>query len=286
MRTTVGAAAAAAAARLRAAGFDGDEAVRDASVIARGLLGWSPADWLSRRETDADPGFLAAFEALVVRRAAHEPVAYLLGTREFYGRPFVVAPGVLIPRPETELLIDTALAWLRAHDARAAATVVDVGTGSGCIALTIALEQPDVRITATDRSSDALAVARQNAAALGVAAIDWRLTDLLDDVPGPVDLVLSNPPYVPERDRTSLASDVRDYEPAMALFGGDDGLDVVRRLIPAAAAALRAGGRFICEVGAGQREAVTDLLRADGFRDIQWAADLQGIPRIVSAERT
>lgn len=285
---TIAAAVTDGVARLVAAGWSRDEAATDAAVIARGLLGWSLADWLSRRDADAPADVVEAFNTLIARRAAHEPVAYLLGAREFYGRNFRVRPGVLIPRPETELLVEVALQWMEAIGAR---TIVDVGTGSGCIAVTLALEAHDegtggLSITATDQSSAALDIARANAEALGVPPpIDWRQTDLLDGITGPLDLVVSNPPYVRDRDRAALAPDVRDYEPAAALFGGDDGLDVVRRLIPAAAARLRPGGALIMEVGHDQRPAVTTLLDQAGFQRMDWHTDLQRIPRVVAAVR-
>jgi release factor glutamine methyltransferase len=277
---SVAAAVTAAAARLRAAGFPADDAGRDASVLARGLLEWSLADWLSKRDSAPPPGFVAAFDALVDRRLAREPVAYLLGKREFYGRPFAVRAAVLVPRPETELLVDVARTWIREGNVR---TVADVGTGSGCVAITLVLEHPALAVLATDTSPDALSVARLNADTLGAGSIDWRLTDLLDGVCGPLDLIVSNPPYVPERDRGSLQPDVRDFEPALALFAGADGLDVIRRLVPAASATLRAGGGLVMEVGFGQSAGVTSLLEAAGFSDVTWHADLQGIPRVVAA---
>jgi len=278
---TLAAAVASGAARLRAAGFTREDADRDAGVLARGLLGWSLADWMSRRDDVASPDWLNTFEALIGRREAREPVAYLLGTREFYGRPFAVTSSVLIPRPETELLVDLALEWCRAAGARSA---LDVGTGSGCIAVTLALESPALVVTGLDCSADALATARQNALALGGAdRLVWRLSDLLTAVTGSVDLIVSNPPYVPERDRAGLSRDVRDFEPGLALFGGPDGLDVIRRLIPAAAACLRPGGALIMEVGAGQSDAVTSLLADAGFSAVTWHADLQAIPRVVIA---
>jgi release factor glutamine methyltransferase len=281
--TTVAVVVTAGAARLRDAGFAAADADLDAGVIARGLLGWSLADWLSRRNTVADAAFTHHFEALVSRRATREPVAYLLGTREFYGRPFIVQPGVLIPRPETELLVEVALKRIEATGAR---LIADVGAGSGCVAITLALEHPGLSIIATDRSPEALVIARANAVALGVAtAIDWRETDLLTGVAGPLNLIVSNPPYVPERDRDSLSSDVRDFEPSLALFAGDDGLDVVRRLIPHAISRLRPGGALVMEVGAGQQSAVTALLEHASFASIDWHADLQGIPRVVAAGR-
>lgn len=280
---TVAAIVSAGATRLREDGFPPADADLDAGVIARGLLGWSLADWLSRRDDDAEAAFSSQFDALINRRATHEPVAYLLGTREFYGRPFTVRPGVLIPRPETELLVEVALEWAEAVEAH---LLADVGTGSGCVAITLALEHPGLSIIATDRSPEALAIAKANAEALGASsAVDWRETDLLAGVTGPLDLIVSNPPYVPERDRASLSSDVRDFEPSLALFAGDDGLDVVRRLIPQAISRLRPGGALIMEVGEGQWPAVTALLEQAGCVSVDWHVDLQGIPRVVAAGR-
>jgi release factor glutamine methyltransferase len=280
---TVAAVVAGAVARLQQAGFSREDADVDAGVIARGLLGWSLADWLSRRDTDAETAFSNQFEALITRRTTREPVAYLLGTREFYGRPFAVQPGVLIPRPETELLVDVALEWV---EAIGATTVADVGTGSGCIAVTLALESPGLSVIATDRSSDALAIAKANAGVLGAAdAITWHETDLLAGINGLLDLIVSNPPYVPERDRDSLSVDVREFEPSQALFAGADGLDVISRLIPQAIFRLRPGGALIMEVGEGQWPAVTAMLEQAGCASVDWHVDLQGIPRIVAAGR-
>ncbi len=281
--TAVAAAVAAAAEALRAAGLARADAERDAAVLARGVLGWSLADWLGRRHTDASPAFLSAFHALIDRRRKHEPVAYLLGVREFHGRPFLVGPGVLVPRPETEGLVEAARQWLTGPGR---VSVVDVGTGSGCIAITLALEVPACRVIAIDTSSVALDVARRNAAALGACGIEWRLGDLLAGVPGPVDLVVSNPPYIPECDRASLTPDVRDHEPTTALFAGADGLDVIRRLIPEAARVLRPGGALLMEIGFGQADAVTRLLCDAGFGAPQCHPDLQGIPRVIAAERS
>lgn len=280
---TVAAVVSAGAARLQQAGFTREDADLDAGVLARGLLGWSLADWLSRRDADADAAFTSRFDALITRRSTREPVAYVLGTREFYGRPFAVQPGVLIPRPETELLVEVALEWA---EAIGATTIADVGTGSGCIAVTLVLEHPGLSIIATDRSPEALAVAKTNADALGAGeAIIWRETDLLSGVTGPLDLIVSNPPYVPERDRDSLSADVRDFEPSQALFAGADGLDVIRRLIPQAISRLRPGGALIMEVGEGQWPAVTTMLEQAGAASVDWHVDLQGIARIVAAGR-
>ncbi len=269
------------AAQLERAGLSADDSARDAAVLARAVLGWDQAHWLVHRHDPAPAEFAAAFLTLVARRAAHEPIAHILGAREFFGRPFLVSRDVLIPRPETELVIDQALAWLSA-DGPASPTIVDVGTGSGCLAITLALECPAARMVATDVSPAALEVARANAARHGVAArIEWRHAALAGDLAGAADLIVANPPYVAERDRGSLAADVREYEPAAALFAGPDGLDVIRPLAPAALRALRPGGALIMEIGAGQWPAVQDILGRAGFRDVAVHPDLAGIPRVV-----
>lgn len=278
---SAGALVRAGARRLEAAGATAEEALVDAGVLMRGLQGWSLADWLLQRDQPVAEPTPTLFEALLTRRAAGEPVAYLLGTREFYGRVFHVAPGVLIPRPETEHLVQEAIGWL---NDRHGAQVVDVGTGSGCIAITLALESPHVIVTATDVSEAALDIARGNEAALG-ARVAWHHADLFGGAAGPFDLIVSNPPYVPERDRDSLRRDVREYEPAGALYGGPDGLAVIRRLIPEALAHLTPGGRLMMEVGAGQRADITALLEQHGLSEVRWVQDLQGIDRVVSAAR-
>ncbi len=281
----------AAVARLCAAGFSRDEARRDVGVLARAILGWSLEDWLARSSTNAPAAFAATLDALVARRARYEPVAYLLGEKEFYGRVFRVTHHTLIPRPETEGLVDAALAWLARrptspHDAQracAAARIVDVGTGSGCIAITLALEATSAVVHATDISADALAVARDNATHLGAGAVHFHCGSLLADVALPVDLIVSNPPYVSAQDRFSLQPDVADHEPATALFGGDDGLEVIRHLIPEARRGLAAGGVLIMEIGIGQADNIAGLLEAAGFAGIERHADLQGIARVIEA---
>lgn len=278
---TAAAAVRAAARRLEAAGAPAEQAMVDAGVLLRGLLGWSLADWLLHQERPLDQAQFDHFDRLVARRTTSEPVAYLLGAREFYGRTFRVSDAVLIPRPETELLVDRAMAWLRD---RGPAQVVDVGTGSGCIAVTLALECPQIEMQATDVSCAALALAQENATRLG-ARVRWHHTNLLDQVEAPLDLIVSNPPYVPEGDRAELMRDVRDFEPAGALFGGGDGLDVIRQLIPQARARLVPGGGLMMEVGAGQRAAVTSLLVESAFGDVIWWPDLQGIDRVVTCTR-
>jgi release factor glutamine methyltransferase len=210
------------------------------------------------------------------RRREREPVAYILGTKGFRDIELAVDPRVLIPRPETEHVVEAALALPEG------ARVVDVGTGSGAIALALKHERPDLRVAATDASAAALDVARANAARLGLG-VELVEADLLDGVPGPIDAVVSNPPYVAERERALLAPEILRYEPAEALFAGPDGLDALRRLAPAAAASGAAFAAF--EVGAGQAAAVGELLRAAGFPAIEVLPDLAGIERVVVGRR-
>jgi len=277
----------AAAEILTGAGFDAEDARFDASVLARHILGWSLTDWAVRSREAAPAGFETPLLTLARRRATHEPVAYITGVREFYGREFRVSPAVLIPRPETEGLVEAALAdAVQGPGSRVLGPtidIVDVGTGSGCLAITLALEMPNARVMASDISPEALTMARATAAALG-ARVEFVESSL---IPAGVvaDLIVSNPPYVPERDRASLSVDVRNFEPAGALFAGADGLDVIRLLVPAARQALKPGGRLLMEIGHGQADAVTGLVTNAGLKLEGIRPDLQGIPRIVIARK-
>ncbi len=284
--------ASAAARVLTEAGFAPDEARRDVSVLARHALGWTLTDWAARNREPAPQGLAERLLELARRRATHEPVAYITGTREFFGRAFRVTPAVLIPRPETEILVEAVLGILRSEDSpgvldpRVSPVILDVGTGSGCVAITLALEWPAARMTATDISPVALNVARANAEALGAGRIEFVETSLVPArlLPRPA-IIVSNPPYVRERERASLAPDVREFEPAGALFAGEDGLDVIRQLIPAARAALVPGGWLLMEIGAGQARAVSDAVRGAGLELERIRPDLQGIPRVVVARQ-
>lgn len=244
---------------------------------------WLIAHWNSPTPHGAE------FRALIDRRLKGEPIQYILGETEFYGLPIRVNPAVLIPRPETEHLVEEVLkrAARLGHPRIPPLRIIDIGTGSGCIAITLAHHLPHAAITAIDLSPEALDLARQSAELNKLTdSIRFLQGDLLTPVAGEsFDIVVSNPPYVPTADRPSLSVEVRDHEPALALFAGEDGLDIYRRLIPGACSALAPGGYLLLEIGYGQKAAVTALLEIAGFESIEAFPDLQGIPRVVCATR-
>lgn len=220
--------------------------------------------------------------AWAARRRAGEPVAYLLGEREFYGLALAVGPAVLIPRPETELLVDLALAAIAATPAPA---VADLGTGSGAVALAIGSVRADARLVASDRSAAALEIASANARALGAPNVRFVQADWLEPfAANAFDLVVSNPPYVATGDPHLGRGDLR-HEPRAALVAGADGLDALRRIVAVAPARIRAGGHVVLEHGAAQQAEVRALLRAAGFSEIREHADAAGLPRAVSARK-
>jgi len=253
---------------------------RDAELLLMRVLGRDRA-WLM---THADAGLtseqLAHFEDWVARRVRQEPVQYILGETEFYGLMMRVTPAVLIPRPETEHLVEAVLARVGCD---AAARICDVGAGSGAIAVALAHALPLAQVTAVDLSTAALAVAKENAERHGVAGrVRLVESDLLRAVRGErFDVVVSNPPYVAEGE--VLEAQVREYEPREALFAGPTGLEVYRRLIPEAWEALVPEGWLLMEMGHGQREALAGLLT--GWDGVEFVADLQGIPRVAIAQR-
>jgi release factor glutamine methyltransferase len=270
----------AAKARLVAAGVEPSEAARDVLYLAMHVLDWDRAS-IHARDNDPPPGtFAAAYDAAIERRTRREPVAYITGRQEFWRRDFAVSPAVLIPRPETELIVEEAMSM-------AFATVADIGTGSGCLAVTIAAEFPRARVIATDISAPALAVASANAQRYGVAdRIEFRETRYLDGVAGPFDLIVSNPPYVTDGEYEDLAPEVRDAEPRSALTAGVDGLDDIRQVLHSAARTLVPGGRLLMEMGHQQAQAVTVLAGSDPrLRLIDIRNDLQRIPRMAIIER-
>ena len=323
-----------------------DRARRDAELLLLHQIGKNKA-WLMAHADDDFAGCEAiGYAALLERRRRGEPIQYITGECEFYGLPFRVTPDVLIPRPETEHLVEKALGLSKAefvvsHPNRTGRgldgapsildigtasgaiaegpqqeivisetvgapsfrrslpegwettnptqppRILDIGTGSGAIAIALAAHLPQVAITAIDISPAALAVARENATRNGVADhIRFLQGDLLAPVTGEqFEIIVSNPPYVPDTDRALIAVEVREHEPAVALFAGEDGLDIYRRLIPSAFAALVPGGFLLLEIGFTQARAIEELLRSAGFESVEFAADLQGIPRVASARR-
>jgi release factor glutamine methyltransferase len=238
--------------------------------------------WLIAHDDEAAPPEVAAeFERLARRRRDGEPIAYLLGQREFHGHAFVVTPQVLIPRPETELLVDWALELIAPG---AAAAVLDLGTGSGCIAVALALQRPDLRVTATDRSEAAIEVARGNAQRLGAKTIAFAVGDWFDALPGQrrFDLIVSNPPYIAQADPHLRSGDLR-HEPRAALAAGTDGLHALRPIIAASPRRLRSGGWLLLEHGWDQAESVQALMLAAGLRAVATRRDLAGIERATAA---
>ena len=263
-----------------------DSARLDTELLLARALGTDRVQLYLRMEQPLLPQELDAFRELVRRRAAHEPVAYILGRRDFYGITLEVAPEVLIPRPATEILVDAALEFLGAD---AQARMLDIGTGSGAIALALLKERPGLAAVATDVSAPALALAKKNAAALGLETrAEFREGSLLaplaaDEVFG---LVASNPPYIAEAELVTLSPDVRDYEPRGALTPGADGLALVKEIVGGAARHLRAGGLLLIEIGATQGEAAYALAEAAGaWQDIEVRRDLAGLDRLLVARR-
>lgn len=270
--------------RFMNAGISANLATLDAEVLARQVLGWDRARFLADRNEKATSVFLLQYEPLVARRERREPVSYILGTREFWGLAFEVGPDVLIPRQETEFIVEETLA-LVGKDSRP--LIVDVGTGSGCIAISLAREIPGARVIASDVSKHALDVARRNAARHNVAhRITFVETSFLDGIEDGVDIIVSNPPYVPSVSKRGLTPEVRDYEPSVALFGGKDGLDGLRSVLAGAVAKLAPGGHLVMEFGCGQDDGVTDLVRGvEGLDVVKIRHDLQDIPRTVVCRR-
>lgn len=266
--------------RLMAAGISESEASLDVDLYARTILGWDPVHLITRRADDVPPGLEPRFSEWVARRERREPTAYILGTREFWGLEFTVTPAVLIPRPETEFIVEEALALADVE------RIADIGTGSGCLAVAIAHERPDCQVVASDLSSAALDVARANAERHGVAhRIEFVRTSYLDGIDGSFDLIVANPPYVKEGDAPALSRDVR-HEPSVALFGGTDGLRDIAGVLQTARNRLVSGGSFLMEFGYGQEEAVCQLVEAiPELRLERIREDLQGIPRTAIVKR-
>lgn len=253
----------------------------DAELLLGHVLGWPRARVLSEGRAMLAPAQLEQFQRLVVRRTALEPVAYIVGHKAFYGLDLLVTPDVLVPRPETELLVEQALACARSRPASPALRIADIGTGSGAIAVALAAHLPQARIYASDASAAALAVAARNLERYGLGGrVQLLHGDLLEPLPEPVDLLVSNPPYTV---LTEIDAPVRRYEPHLALDGGPDGLSIYRRLLARAPAALRPGSALMLEIGATQAKAVTGYARqAFPEATIRVHQDLAGWDRVVA----
>jgi release factor glutamine methyltransferase len=279
-----------AAAVFRERGFE--NARLESELLLAGVLGVRRLDLYLQHERPLSAGELQRYRDAVRRRLRHEPLQYVLGTAAFRTLELRVDRRALIPRPETEVLVGAVLAWAAARQGQGlpAASVLDIGTGSGAIALSLAAEGAFARIVATDVSPDALQLARENAGRCGLAdRVEFRCGPLFGAVEAGerFAVIVSNPPYVAEPDRATLAPEVREHEPELALFAGADGLAVIEDLIAVAPVYMEAGGLLALEIGSGQADAVLELARGGGA----WTAerivqDLAGRPRFMLAERT
>jgi release factor glutamine methyltransferase len=271
------------AARFRRAGYP--QPRLEAELLAGHVLGCTRTELLSKDRDRVTLEEAHGVEQLVRRRLGGEPLQYLTGVQEFRSLRFRVDPRVLIPRPETEGVVEACLDLLRGPGRR----IADVGTGSGCIAVSLAAELPGAEILGLDVSEEALEVAAANADRLVPrASIRWLQGDLLAPLEevGAVDAIVSNPPYVPVGDLSGLAVEIRDHEPEVALVAGKTGLEIIRRLVEGAYSLLVPGGWLVMEVGLGQWEPVRRLIGADGrYREVSFRPDLQGIPRVIVCRR-
>lgn len=255
----------------------------DAELLLGQVLGIDRIRIITDAERPLTADELGQMRELIRRRRAHEPVAYLLGRREFYGRTFLVNDGVLIPRPDTEVLLEVALKRTRHRSLHGRA--LDLCTGSGCVAISFSRERLNWQVCGTDLSHAAIAVARKNALRLGaVWNVSWREGDLFEPIPpgSRFELITANPPYIPEEEILGLDPTVRDFEPRLALSGGPDGLAVTRRIVDQAPGFLAPGGVLALEIMAGTGAEVTGLLSRRGFREIEVARDYGGHDRVVS----
>lgn len=264
------------------------EARREAGSLLSFILGRDRTFLVSHAEDQVDDNSLDRLREFVERRATGEPLQYITGVQDFYGREFRVTPDVLIPRPETELLVEAALQIV--GNTGPAPLICDVGTGSGCIALTLLCEIVEARVVAIDKSPAALEVAKINAQKLSVVdRARFVLSDCfnsLDSYIDEFDLIVSNPPYVAEAALAGLQREVRDHEPLVALSPGPDGLSVIRKLIDDAPGFIKSGGHMLMEIGFDQGEVVTRLVDGSAWSLREIRPDLQGIPRIVVLQKT
>lgn len=270
-------------ARLISASFNADEAAAEVDYFARTILDWDGVRLIVEQHAPSPAALEPTFSEWVERRMRREPAAYIVGNREFWSLDFLVSPAVLIPRPETEFIVEEALNIL---GAMTAASVADIGTGSGCIAVSIAHGAPHVHVVASDLSAEALEVASANAARHAVSGrVRFVHTSYLDGVAERFDMIVANPPYVRDIDRPALAHDVR-HEPDVALFGGQDGLRDVEGVIDTAVGSLKTGGWLLMEFGYGQEDDVRRLIDARSTMRVERIRDdLQGIARTAIIQR-
>jgi len=266
---------------IRQSGMDNPEL--EASLLLAKALSIEAKDIYAHPERQLGPEEVEEFNRLLERRIRREPMAYILGEKEFYSRSFTVTPDVLIPRPETEILVEEALKILENFTSP---WIIDVGTGSGCIAVTLGCERRDARIFATDISYEALLVARENSDRHGVSqGVSFICSDLLGCFKDEsFDLVVSNPPYVKGSDYPGLDREVRDYEPKLSLLGGEEGIDYIKEIVLQSKTVLKKGGWCIIEVGVNQSGRVTEMFEEAGFKDISLTRDLSGIERVIKGK--
>jgi len=257
----------------------------ETSILLSRALGVNVSDIYAHPEKEVRPNKVEEFCHLVERRLKREPIAYILGEKEFYSRSFIVAPDVLIPRPETEILVEEALKVVKKIPSP---SIIDVGTGSGCVAVTIGCECENATITASDISLKALMIARENARRHGVSSrISFVCSDLLSCFrEESLDMVLSNPPYVASSDYSGLEPEVRDFEPKVSLLGGEEGLDFIGKIAFEAKGVLKRGGWCIIEIGTGQAKRASEVFEESGFNDISFTRDLSGMERVIKGKWT
>jgi release factor glutamine methyltransferase len=278
-----------AANRLRETGVSDER--RSATLLLGQALGVDRTYLITHAGDDVDETLYQTFSRMIERRAAGEPIQYITGHQEFYGLDFKVTPDVLIPRPETEFLIEQVIKYAQADDSTGQTLMVDAGSGSGCIAVTLALRIKNAHVLATDISNAALQVALENAERLGAKdKIDFFQGDLLAPLTGRglesrIDFLVSNPPYVAMRDAPTLQREVKDWEPHGALFADQEGLQFYRRLLSEGLQYVRRDGFFICEIGYTQLDAIQQMIDSKLWRLEEVTNDLQGIPRILTIRR-
>jgi release factor glutamine methyltransferase len=260
---------------------------RNAELLMMFVLGCERAHLHAHPERELNADEQARYRSAIAERSQGVPAQYITGHQEFWGLDFVVTPAVLIPRPETEHVVEAVLELWRDHGETSSGRprLLDVGTGSGCIAVALAHELPQAEIHATDISAEALEIARANACRLQPRRqIHFSQADLIAPTGlKDLDLVVSNPPYVGEEEADKVQREVRKFEPHLAVFGGEQGLDIYRRLFPQARQALRSGGRIVVEIGYTQQQAIAELLQS--WVEVNFRPDLQGIPRVVTARK-